>query len=39
MIPPLISRMAAEEKLLLQEFGRDYVRYHRQTARLIPGIY
>ena len=38
-IPPLISRMAAEERLLLQEFGRDYVRYHRQTARLIPGFY
>lgn len=39
MIPPLISRIAAEERLLLQEFGRDYVRYHRQTARLIPGVY
>jgi len=39
MIPPLISRMAAEERLLLQEFGREYVRYHRRTARLIPGVY
>lgn len=38
-IPPLIARMRAEERLLLENFGEDYVRYRDRTARLIPGLY
>lgn len=39
MIPPLVSRMNAEEELLVAEFGEEYSHYRDRTARLIPGIY
>lgn len=39
MIPPLISRMNAEEQLLAAEFGGEYLEYRDRTARLIPGVY
>ena len=39
LIPPLIARMKAEEKLLQTQFGADYDAYRARTSRLIPGIY
>lgn len=38
-IPPLISRIRAEERLLADQFGADYEAYRARTSRLIPGIY
>ncbi|MBV8842786.1 MAG: isoprenylcysteine carboxylmethyltransferase family protein [Bryobacterales bacterium] len=39
MIPPLIARMSAEERLLRSEFGESYESYRDRTWRLIPGVY
>ena len=39
LIPPLIARIRAEERLLRNEFGAAYEAYCRRTSRLIPGIY
>lgn len=39
LIPPLIARMNAEEKLLSSAFGAEYDAYRARTSRLIPGIY
>lgn len=39
LIPPLIARMHAEERLLASEFGAEYDAYRARTSRLIPGIY
>jgi protein-S-isoprenylcysteine O-methyltransferase Ste14 len=39
MIPPLVVRMASEERLLHDHFGADYDAYRARTARLVPGIY
>jgi protein-S-isoprenylcysteine O-methyltransferase Ste14 len=39
MIPPLLSRIHAEERLLAEQFGEEYRRYVNRTRRLIPGIY
>src|SRR6516162_6234624 len=39
MIPPLIARIHAEERLLRTQFGDEYDTYCRRTSRLIPGIY
>jgi protein-S-isoprenylcysteine O-methyltransferase Ste14 len=39
MVPPLIARMHAEERLLANEFGAEYEAYRARTWRLIPGIY
>ena len=33
------SRIRDEEKLLLEEFGRDYARYRQKTAKLVPFVY
>ena len=33
------SRIRDEEKLLLEEFGRDYARYRMKTAKLVPFVY
>jgi protein-S-isoprenylcysteine O-methyltransferase Ste14 len=35
----LVSRLNAEEKLLLQAFPRDYADYIRRTWRLLPFVY
>lgn len=35
----LVARMNAEEALLENEFGEDYVLYRRRTWRLVPWIY
>jgi protein-S-isoprenylcysteine O-methyltransferase Ste14 len=39
MIPPLLARIRAEERLLRMQFGREYEAYCTRTWRLIPGFY
>lgn len=39
MIPPLVARMGAEERLLRAHFGAEYEAYRARTWRLIPGLY
>jgi protein-S-isoprenylcysteine O-methyltransferase Ste14 len=40
LIPPLLARVRAEERLLLRtQFGGEYDSYCARTARLIPGLY
>lgn len=39
LIPVLVGRMNAEEALLRDQFGEEYVAYRRRTWRLIPGMY
>jgi protein-S-isoprenylcysteine O-methyltransferase Ste14 len=39
LVPPLIARMNAEERLLQSQFGAEYNAYRARTRRLIPGIY
>ncbi|HWQ52137.1 MAG TPA: isoprenylcysteine carboxylmethyltransferase family protein [Bryobacteraceae bacterium] len=39
IIPPLVSRIAAEERLLSAQFGDEYKAYCARTWRMIPGVY
>jgi protein-S-isoprenylcysteine O-methyltransferase Ste14 len=39
LIPPLLARIRAEERLLRAQFGDEYDAYRARTSRLIPGIY
>lgn len=39
LIPPLVARIQAEERLLRSEFGAEYDTYRGRTSRLIPGLY
>lgn len=39
MMPPLVARMHAEERLLGSQFGAEYEAYRARTWRLIPGVY
>ena len=39
LMPALIDRMRAEERLLASEFGAEYEAYRARTWRLLPGIY
>jgi protein-S-isoprenylcysteine O-methyltransferase Ste14 len=39
LVPPLIARIHAEERLLRSQFGVKYDAYCARTPRLIPGIY
>jgi protein-S-isoprenylcysteine O-methyltransferase Ste14 len=39
LIPLLIARIRAEEKLLRSEFGNEYNAYCAHTSRLIPGVH
>lgn len=39
MIPVLLARIHAEERLLRVQFGAEYDAYRARTSRLIPGIY
>ena len=39
LIPPLVARIRAEERLLRTQFGDDYDAYCRRTSRLVPGLY
>jgi protein-S-isoprenylcysteine O-methyltransferase Ste14 len=39
LIPPLLARIAAEERLLEAEFGAVYDAWRARTSRLLPGLY
>jgi len=39
LVPPLLARIRAEEKLLRDQFGDEYDAYCARTSRLIPGVY
>jgi protein-S-isoprenylcysteine O-methyltransferase Ste14 len=39
LIPPLLCRIHAEERLLDMQFGEGYRAYAKRTSRLIPRIY
>ena len=39
MIPPLLARIRAEERLLHAQFGEEYDAYRARTSRVIPGLY
>jgi len=39
MLPPLLARIRAEERLLRTQFGAEYDAYCVRTSRLIPGLY
>jgi protein-S-isoprenylcysteine O-methyltransferase Ste14 len=39
IIPPLLARIRAEERLLHSQFGAEYDAYRARTSRLIPGLY
>jgi protein-S-isoprenylcysteine O-methyltransferase Ste14 len=39
LIPPLLARIHAEERLLQTQFGAEYDAYRGRTWRLIPGLY
>jgi protein-S-isoprenylcysteine O-methyltransferase Ste14 len=39
LIPPLLARIRAEERLLHTQFGDEYDAYRSRTSRLVPGIY
>jgi len=39
LIPPLVARIRAEERLLRAQFGEQYETYCAGTSRLIPGLY
>jgi protein-S-isoprenylcysteine O-methyltransferase Ste14 len=38
IIPPLLARIRAEERLLHAQFGAEYDAYRARTSRLIPGL-
>jgi protein-S-isoprenylcysteine O-methyltransferase Ste14 len=39
VIPPLVVRIHAEERLLAMQFGDEYRSHSQHTSRLVPGIY
>jgi len=39
LIPPLLARIRAEERLLSSQFGAEYDAYRARTSRLIPGLF
>ena len=39
LVPPLLVRIHAEERLLRDQFDGEYEAYCRRTWRLIPGLY
>jgi protein-S-isoprenylcysteine O-methyltransferase Ste14 len=39
MIPPILARIHAEERLLRTQFGSEYGAYCARTSRLLPGLY
>jgi protein-S-isoprenylcysteine O-methyltransferase Ste14 len=39
LVPPLLARMRAEERLLRSEFGASYDAYCQRTARLLPRLF
>ena len=39
IVPPLVARIRAEERLLRDQFGAEYAAYCARTWRLIPGVW
>jgi protein-S-isoprenylcysteine O-methyltransferase Ste14 len=39
LVPPIVARIAAEERLLLSEFGGEYETFRARTWRMIPGVW
>jgi protein-S-isoprenylcysteine O-methyltransferase Ste14 len=39
LLPGLVYRMNAEEKLLIEQFGDEYRDYARRAKRLVPGVW
>ena len=39
LVPPLVARIHAEERLLRTQFGGEHDAYCARTSRLIPGLY
>ena len=39
LIPPLLARIGAEERLLRSQFDGEYDTYCARTSRLIPWLY
>jgi protein-S-isoprenylcysteine O-methyltransferase Ste14 len=39
LIPPLLARIRAEERMLRTQFGSEYDFYCTRTSRLIPTLY
>ncbi len=39
MVVLVAFRLGAEERMMLEEFGRDYETYVRRTKRLVPGVW
>ena len=39
LVPPLVARIRAEERLLREQFGAAYDAYRARTSRLLPGVY
>jgi protein-S-isoprenylcysteine O-methyltransferase Ste14 len=39
MIPPILARINAQERLLRSQFGTEYEAFCGLTLRLIPGVY
>jgi protein-S-isoprenylcysteine O-methyltransferase Ste14 len=39
LLPPLVARIHAEERLLRAQFGAEYEEYCARSWRLIPGVY
>ena len=39
LVPPLLARIKAEERLLRSQFGSEYDAYRARTSRLVPGVY
>jgi protein-S-isoprenylcysteine O-methyltransferase Ste14 len=38
-IPCILYRIEVEEKMLIQEFGNEYLEYRKHTKKLIPHVY
>lgn len=39
LVPAIVGRIYAEERLLQSAFGKEYDAYRARTSRLIPGVY
>jgi protein-S-isoprenylcysteine O-methyltransferase Ste14 len=39
LIPPLVARIHAEERLLRTQFGAEYDAYRARTSRFVPMLY
>ena len=39
LVPPLLARIKAEERLLRSQFSAEYDAYRVRTSRLVPGLY